>query len=849
MLSVLTDVRYAIRQFRHSPAFTLTAILTLALGIGGTTAIFSLIHTVMLRSLPIADPAGLYRIGSGNHCCVEGDLQENWGLYSFPLFQRLKAAMMPEFEQVAAFGAAASRFPVRPASAGQPAKSVRTEFVTGNYFSTMGVGSFAGRLFSPKDDQPAASPVAVLSYRVWQQEYGGDPGVIGASFVLNSQPFTVVGIAPPGFYGETLRSQPPDLWLPLEQEPLVLGQNSLLYQSTGAWLRVLGRPRPGTNIPSLPAKLTVVLRDWLKNDSGIPANFTPELLRQLPKQFIQIIPAGRGVATMQEAYGSSLRILLTVCSLVLLIACGNIANLMLARGMARRSQTSLRLAIGASRGRLIRQALTESLLLSAAGGLVGLLVAEGAGMLILELAFHRTQLVGISTSPSLPVLTFALVVSLLTGVLFGTAPAWFTTTTNPGDALRGVNRSTREAASKPQQALLILQAALSVVLVAGAALLTQSLRNLENQDFGFQTKNRVEVSMNPPPAAYSPERLDALYRELENKLNQIPGVEHASLALYGPFTDNWSEHVEVKNHPTRAVEDRDASWDRVDKDYLQAVGQPLLRGRSFTDQDRTGSEPVAIVNQAFVSRFFPHEDPIGQHFGMDLPQLAGTYRVVGTVRNAKYTTPDKAVRPMFFVPLLQNVAYQDKDMKLLEVRSHFISHALLVSRRPPGELEPLVRRALSEADQNMTIIDIYAMEQQVGFEFDQERAVAGLTSLFGLVALVLAGVGLYGVTAYTVARRTSEIGVRMALGAGRDSVVKLVLRGAFSTIAVGLLIGIPAAIGAGKLIAAELYGVTNTDPIALSLSVAALAICAFVAAILPALRAAAIDPMTALRSD
>lgn len=848
MFSFLTDARYAIRQFRQSPAFTLTAILTLALGIGGTTAIFSLIHTVMLRSLPVADPAGLYRIGSGDECCVEGDMQDNWGLFSFALYQRLKAAT-PEFENVAAFQASSWRFSVRRASVDQIAKSVRGEFVTGNYFATVGVGSFAGRVLLSKDDGAGAAPVAVLSYRAWQQEYGGDPSLIGASLVVNGQPFTVVGIAPPGFYGETLRSQPPDLWLPLGQEPVVQGQNSLLYQTTGAWLRILARVRPGADLSPVPARLTVVLRDWLKNESGIQSSYIPEVLRQLPKQFVKVIPAGGGVAAMQEEYGASLKILLTVCSLVLLIACGNIANLMLARGMARRSQTSLRMAIGASRGRLVRQALIESILLSMAGGLAGLLVAEGAGALILQLAFHSTTLAGIDTSPSLPVLAFAFALSLATGALFGTAPAWFATTANPVEALRGVNRSTREASSKPQRALLILQAALSVVLVAGAAMLTRSLQNMEQQDFGFATKDRVVVSLNSLPATYTPERLNALYRALDEKLNHIPGVTRASLALYGPLTDNWGEHIEVEGHPTNAVKDRAASWDRVGVGYLQAIGQPLLRGRSFSDQDHTGSEAVAIVNQAFVSRFFPREDPMGKRFGMDLPQLASTYRIVGVVRDAKYGQPQEPARPMFFLPLLQYVAYQDKDMKLLEDRSHLIGNAILLSQRTPGELEPLVRQAISEADANTTVYRVYSMQQQIDDDFDQPRAVAGLTTLFGMVALVLAGVGLYGVTAYTVARRTSEIGVRMALGAGRTSVIQLVLRGAFTTVAIGLLIGIPASVGAGKLMSAKLYGVTSGDPVALSFAIAALAVCAFVATVIPAMRAASIDPMTALHTD
>ncbi|MGI8961489.1 MAG: ABC transporter permease [Bryobacteraceae bacterium] len=534
----------------------------------------------MLRSLPVADPGSLYRIGEGNNCCVEGGPQDKWGLFSFPLYERLKAAA-PEFEQVAAFQAMPAQFSVRRAITERVARPLRGEFVTGNYFSTFGIGSFAGRVFSSKDDQPSAPPVAVLSYRAWQGTYGADPGVIGSTFVVEGHPFTVAGIAPPGFFGETLRSDPPDLWLPLQQEPLVNGANSLLHESIGAWLRMIGRLRPGATLAGMSPRLTGVLREWLKNDSGFPPEFMPEINRVLPKQHIRVVPAGGGVATMKADYSSSLKILLTVCCLVLLIACANIANLLLARGMARRSQTSLRLAIGASRARLMRQSLTESVLLSLAGGIAGLLVADAAGRLILALAFHSAHFLPIDTNPSLPVLAFAFALSLVTGVLFGTAPAWFATHTDPVEALRGVNRSTRDSSSVPQKALLMLQATLSVVLIAGAGMLARSLNNLEHQNFGFQTANRVTVNLNSPPATYTPERLDALYRNPEERLGHLPGVERASLALYNPFIDNWSDAIVVQGHPrVNLKEGGSASVDRVSAGYLETVGQPICESSS-----------------------------------------------------------------------------------------------------------------------------------------------------------------------------------------------------------------------------------------------------------------------------
>jgi predicted permease len=849
MENLLGDVRYALRQFRLSPVFTLTAILTLALGIGGTTAIFSLIHSVMLRSLPVADPATLYRIGDGNDCCVEGGPQDKWGMYSFPLFERLKQAT-PEFEQVAAFQAAPNQMSVRRAQVDRFSRPLRSELVSGNYFDVFGIRSFAGRLFSASDDQASATPVAVLSYRAWQSTYGGDPSVVGSTFVIEDHPFTVIGIAPPGFFGETLRSDPPDIWVPLQQEPLINSGGSLLHQSVSAWLRAIGRLRPGATVDGMSARLTGVLRRWMQNESGYPAAWMPELVRLLPKQFINVVPGGSGVAEMKEYYGRSLQILLAVCSLVLLIACANLANLLLARGMARRSQTSVRLAIGASRGRVLSQSFTESVLLAVAGGLAGLFVADFAGRLILAITFHNAHFLPIDTKPSVPVLLFALALSVVTSALFGTAPAWFATRTDPVEALRGANRTTSDRSSLSRQMLLLVQATLSVVLVAGAAMLARSLNNLEHQDFGFEIAHRVTVSLNALPATYNRDRLDALYRNLEDRLKAVPGIEQAGLALYNPFTDNWGELIFVEGHPAPPFNEKGgSSWDRVSSGYLQTVGQPLLRGRGFTEADNASAPPVAVVNQAFVRQFFPKEEPLDKRFGIDMPAYAGTFRIVGIVRDAKYTQPDRPVRPMFFVPLAQRVAYKEALMQMIELRSHFIGSLLLVTRMDPGTLEPLLKKTFGEVDANLTITSVRTMQQQVDLNFDQQRAVASLAGLFGIIALILAAVGLYGVTAYAVAQRTTEIGLRMALGADRGNVVQLVLGRAFRNVVIGLVIGIPLAIGAGRLMAAQLYGVVHWDPVALSLATISLATCAFIAAIIPAARAASIDPMKALRTE
>lgn len=853
MQNLLGDLRYTVRQFRMSPVFTTAAVLTLALGIGGTTAIFTLIHAVMLRSLPVSDPARLYRIGDGDDCCVEGGPQDRWGMFSYPLYERLKTEV-PEFDAITAFQAGGSRFGVRRQGAETAARPLRSEYVTGSYFSTLGIGALGGRVFTEDDDRPGAAPVLVISHHLWESIYGSDPAIVGSTFIVEGHPFTVIGVAPPGFFGETLRSDPPDMWVPLQQEPLLSGDGSILKQPISAWLRVIGRLRPGATINGVAPRLTGVLRQWMQHDSGYPANWMPDIIRMLPRQTIAVVPAGAGVAVMKEEYGRSLNILLAVCGLVLLIACANVANLLLARAVARRSQTAVRLAVGATRRQMITQALIESVLLALIGGVAGLVVAMGAARLLLRLAFSDATFLPISTRPSLIVLAFTFIVALITGIIFGAAPAWFATRTAPAEALRGSSRSTSDHSSLARKALLIVQATLSVVLVAGATMLGRSLNKLEHQDFGFQIANRVEVSLNRPPATYTLPKLQALYRDLETRLNRLPGVQGSGLALYNPLTDNWGELVLVEGHPAPKLnEEAGASWDRLSADYMQNLGMTLVRGRMFTAADNETTAPVAVVNEAFVKRFFKdkNEDPIDHHFGLDMPENVGTFRIVGIVHDARFAGWGfhQPPRPMFYVPLAQNVDYKDPLMKRLELQSHFLGGILLKTNQAPGALEPLLTRILADVDPNLTINSVRTMQQEVDLTFDQERATASLAGLFGIVALLLAAVGLYGVTAYTVAQRTNEIGVRMALGADRAKVVELVLRGAFKRVLVGLIIGLPLAIGAGKLISSQLYGVSFWDPFALGVAASALAVCAFFAAIIPAGRAASISPMKALRTE
>ena len=854
MQNLRQDIAYALRQMRLSPVFTLTAMLTLALGIGATTAIFSLIDTVMFERLPVKDPGSLVRIGDGQDCCVEGSTQDNWGMFSYRFYQQMQQNT-PEFEQLAAFEAGGMVVSARRSEADRVSKPLGGEYVSGNYFSTLGIGASAGRTLEPGDDTASSAPVAVMSYRTWQQQYGSDPRLVGSTLILDGHPFTIVGIGPRGFFGETRRANPPDVWIPLHQELLFHGKDQALLYKFEAWLRVMGRVKPGASLAPVGPRLTALLRHWLVSDSGMPAEWMKEINAGLPKQQIHLVPAAIGVGVMKSDYADSLHILLAVCCLVLLIACANIANLMLARGAARRAQTSVRLALGASRMRLMRQALTESVVLAVLGGLAGLAIAFAGVKLIVAIAFHGAHFVPIAARPSLMVLGFAFLLSLVTGALFGMAPAWLATHADPVEALRGANRSTRDHASWSQKTLVVLQATLSVVLLTGAGLLTRSLINLQHQDFGYELDHRITINVTAPWASYSAPKLDAEYRELQQRLQAIPGVQRAALALYTPLTDNWGEIVIRQGHGMPDTNQPvGSSWDHVSPGYLETLGQHILRGRSITEDDTASTEPVAVVDQTFVKRFFkPGEDPIGQYFGLDLPAYSSTFRIVGVVANAKYSDPAntnaQGPRPIFFASLAQRVKYDNPMMQMVEDMTHRIEGAVLEIHGSMEGMEPQIRKALSDVDPNITLLSVQTLADQVDGRFDQQRTVAQMTALFGVLALLLAAVGLYGVTAYTVERRTSEIGVRMALGANRGRVVSLVLRGAFLQIMIGLAIGIPASIGCARLIAAQLYHVKGWDPLVLGASIVLLSLCALVASLLPARRAASINPVQALRVE
>ncbi|KAA6459178.1 ABC transporter permease [Acidobacteria bacterium AB60] len=841
------DARYAWRQLFNAPAFTITAIVTLALGIGANTAIFTLVHGILLSSLPVSDPSRLYRIGDRNDCCYYRGFQNGDGdfdLFSYDLYLRLKQSA-PEFEQLAAVEAGGNGLSLRYGSA--PAVPMRTEYVSGNYFASLGVNAYAGRMLNDSDDRPDATPAIVLSYQTWQSSFASDPNLVGATVYLQAHPFVVAGIAPSGFFGDRVSPNPPDLWMPLQTEFLLEGANSALKNADEDWLYLLGRVRPGVHTGALQQKLSATLRQWLSERPVYTGHGGAALI---PRQHVVLAPAGGGIQRLQEQTGRGLRLLMGLSSIVLLIACANIANLLLARYTARRSDIAMRMALGASRRRVVRQILTESLLLSLLGGAAGLALAYAGSRMILTLAFPHAHSMPLQAAPSLPVLGFALLASLLTGIVFGTAPAWLSSLAQPADALRGANRTAGDRSFLPQRVLIVLQVALSTVLLAIAFLTTRSLRNLEHQDFGIATDHRYMVAFDP--STLKLEQLPALYRRIEDTFSALPGMADVSLVRYAPLGgNNWGTCVILQGHPAPGPNDHCfASWDRASTRFLQSIGVPIVRGRNFSDQDIATSQQVVLVNQAFVRQFFPNQDPLGKHFGTDSPRYSGAFEIIGVFADFKMSDARGEVKPLFFRPLAQQfTGYAEPEVDAAEKSSMYVREILLHFTQTPPRVEALVRKTLASVDPGLTVMHFDSYDAQVAANFDQDRLLARLVSLFGILALALASIGLYGVMSYFVARRTGEIGIRMALGAERGGVVALVLRRALVQIALGLVIGLPAALLAGRLMRTQLYGLSAYDPLSFVAATAILMLCATLAGFLPARRAASINPMRALRTE
>jgi macrolide transport system ATP-binding/permease protein len=833
--SFVQDVRYGLRQLHKSPGFTIVATLTLALGIGANTAIFTLVHAILLKSLPVSHPEQLYNLGDDQECCSLSGNQDTFSLFSYPLYKEIRDHT-PEFSEIAAFRSHLLTMSVVRSGDTGSAEPFRIQFVSGNYFTLFGVGAFIGRALAPPDDQGGAPPTAMISYRAWQTHFASDPSLVGSTLIIDRQPVTVVGIAPSNFFGEKLQSDPAELWFPLATEPALVHIGSHLNDADDYWLYAIGRLRPGVSLAQAQDHLKAEIKHWIAERPRM-SGFRQD---ELDKLIFTLTPGRGGVMRLQVEYADALQFLMVVSAFVLLITCANIANLLLARGAASRLQIAVRVALGASRARLIRQVVTEGLLLALLGGGAGVFLAFVGARAILLVAFRGSTFIPIDPSPSLPVLTFTFALSLLTGAIFSMAPAWSNSHAHPLESLRSAGRSVTEVTAMPQKVLLVLQATLSLVLLVGAGLASETLRHLEHQDFGFQTRGRLMIQVDSDLARYAPERLPTLYAELLDRLRQIPGVVSASLSLNSPMEGgNWGAPVYIEGHPTPPGAQTGSSLTSVSPHYFETIGARLIRGRFIDERDTPASRHVAVINQAFAKKYLPNEEPIGQHFGITEASHGADYEIVGIVEDVKWSDARSPMNPMAFLPIVQ--AHENN--------SNIFHDIQLLVAGPSRNLQPLIQNAVASVDPNITLIRAISFDEQVERNFNGERLVARLTTLYGSLALVLACVGLYGVAAYTVARRTSEIGVRMALGAPRGNIIAMMLRVAMSPIALGLLIGVPLALAGGRAIASGLYGVKSYDPFVLSTAVVVLTASSILAAVIPARRAASIDPIKALRIE
>ena len=667
--------------------------------------------------------------------------------------------------------------------------------------------------------------------------------MVGSTLLLSGHPVTVVGITAANFLSERNETDPAGVWLSLAQEPVLDPDQKLLHMPGMHWLDILMRIPNAHRRPTVQAAVQQELQRWIFAHPETTQNSTPEQMRKVKTQ---IVSASGGINSLRQQYEQDLHLLLLVAGFVLLIACANLANLLLVRGMARQEELSLRSALGAPRSRLVRQTLVEALLLALAGGILALLVAYGGTRGILALAFGGVEVNPLAAKPSWPVLGFAFLVSSCTGVLFGTAPAWVASKTGPAQALRGGQRSTGDASALPQRLLVILQAALSVALLSTAGILITSLRQLEHQNFHFESHGRVVIFTDLTAADYTADRLPTFFAQLDDAMQRLPGVQHFAYATYGPMVGaNWSTGVWF---PGGGSQGQLADYLAASADFFQTVGTHTLLGRTFSNQDTATSPHVAVVNQAFVRKFLQGRQPIGMHFGPD-PELRDAFEIVGVVEDTKYGDPNLPAKPMFFKSIRQTVVFRRSQDNTVEAAVHFPENLIVQYRGDGGAVMRQVREALHSINPDIPLLRVTSYDEVLGGNFTQEELVVRLTTLFGLLALLLASIGLYGVTAYSVARRTGEIGVRMALGASRRGVLGLVLRGALRQTAIGLAMGIPLSVLAGRLLQHSLYQTSGFQPAVLCSVMALLLLAAMVAALVPARRAANLDPMKALRAE
>jgi predicted permease len=808
------DLRYAGRLSRRRPGFTIAAALTLALGIGANTAIFSLVDAVLLRRLPVSQPEQLVLL---EQIMALGGTQS----MSRPLFERLRddggvfSGLLSAQDGIMSVA-------IGGLEAGGASQSARVQAVSGEYFHVLGTSSLAGRVFTADDDRrPGAHPVAVLSHDFWARRMGGNPEVIGRTIRLARHPFTIVGVARPGFFGEAT-GRAPEIWVPLMMHATLSSGPSLVGDPRTGWLQVIGRLRPGVTYLQAEAALALTL-DRLKADPS-QLDGMPALIARLG-----VADGSRGLVRLRDRFAQPLSILAVAVGIVLLIACANVATLLLARASTRQRETAIRLAIGAGRRRLVQQFMTESLLLGAIGGTLGLLLSLWGSRMLVALAAAPGQRIDIDVGPDARLLAFTALVSIGAVVLFGLAPALSLSRAD-------VHAAMRQRRVRLSPVLVAAQVALSLPLLSGAALFLQTLHHLRTRDLGFAAETLVQVRTNPQASGYTQEELPALARRIVERLGTVPGVRSASVAHSGFATGTSSTCcIAVPGRTFASERERDVRMIGVGPGYFATVGQRLRLGRDFAARDVTldpSRFTAAIVNEAFVRRFLDGSHPVGQHFGWgNPPDVRYTIEIIGVVNDAIYDEVRGGSQPLIYFP--------SETGRLYVVRT----------AAAPEDLAGSLRREIQAVDPGLIVTAIAPVSQDLDRALVREKLLARLSGFFGALAAALTAVGLYGLMAYAVASRTREVGIRMALGASRGHVLRAEIGSALRLVAIGVAVGVAAALASGRLIATQLFGVSPADPVTLTAVAAAMTLITALAALGPARRASRVDPVVALHSE
>lgn len=830
------DLRYGLRMLLKAPGFALIAVLSLALGIGANTAIFSFLDVVLLKSLPVQEPERLVLFGNAEDGGMTNSFpKRSTDLYSYPFYQQVRQhnEVFSDVASLLSMTWSVHGTVSTNRSSGE-LEQMDVQLVSGTYFPVLGINAGLGRVITESDDQtPGGHPVAVISNAWWERRFGGDPSAVGKTIAIDQTTYTIIGVAPREFFGTTV-GQAPDIWVPLAMEAQLPpahwnGRNDKEAQS----LYLIGRLKSGVSAEQASAAVNLLFKQSLQEWAGAQAS--PERLQDIQKAHIELTPAGKGIAGLRQQFSLSLKILMTVVGLVLLIACANVANLLLARAANRQKEFAVRLAMGAGRLRLVRQLLTESVLLAAFGGLAGIALAWWGSRLLLMMASDGPEPLPLDVTPNLRILGFTLLASLLSALIFGTAPALRAARMEPNSALKGGRGTVQGTAQSPfGKALVVAQVALSLLLLVGAGLFVRTLINLQNVPTGFNQQNVMLFRLDTTTTGFKEARLSQLFREVEDGVKQVPGVQAASFSFFVFGGGQWSSPIYTREKTSADGQSPVVKQNVVGADFFTAMGIPLVAGRGFGPQDTEQSRKVAVVSEALARRFFPNESPLGKRFSKSA-DFRDELEVIGVVKDAKYGSLTEALRPMAYYAHGQQLQPLDN----LVVR---FSGA-------PESVVPQIRQAIRQTNPNLPVDSVATLSEQVGRSLARPKLVARLASFFGLTALMLACIGLYGVLSYAVARRSNEIGIRMALGAQRQNVLWLVLREALTLVLIGIVIGVLASLAATQTASSLLFGLKPNDPLTIALATGLLLTVAFFAAYLPARRAAQVDPMVALRDE